>query len=217
MRKIIAALIVLTILIATTGCLEPKEAPPATINEATLAQLGWAQEGDVQKQTLEMSVSGLTIKVNTSMVVYKDKALEGRIARDTGGLVSGVSSHLMTLRLVLPLGISPPADLVFGLGEEQFLQKARELVPDLQQTDARTISITGGHTANARIYEGTINYEGGSVKVKSILAMWNANGSTIIVFAVTPVEDLTYQGTTIVQIDGEEEFNEVITLIQGVK
>jgi len=217
MRKIIAVLIILTILTATAGCLEPGEAAPARVSEAALAQVGWAQEGDVQKQTLETSVSGVTINVNTSMVVYKDKALEDRIARNTGGFVSGVSSYLTTLRIVLPLGISPPADLVFKLGEEQFLQKAREIVPDIQQAGTRTISIASGHTADAKIYEGTIYYEGGSVRVRGILAMWDADGSTIIVGAVTPVEDLTYQGITIVQIDGEAEFNEVITLIQSVE
>lgn len=216
MGKIIAVLIILTILTATAGCLEPKEAAPVTINEATLAQLGWVQEGDVQKQTLEMSVSGLTIKVNTSMIFYKDRALEDSIARDTGGLISGISSYLVALRLVLPLGISPPADLLFNIGEEQLLQEARQLVPDLQQTGTRTISTANGRTANARIYEGTINYEGGSVKVKCILVMLDADGSTIIVFAMTPVEDITYQGNTIIQIDGEAEFNDVITLIQSV-
>ncbi|UZE92516.1 MAG: hypothetical protein IB616_01525 [Methanosarcinales archaeon] len=216
MRKIIAVLIVLTILTATTGCLEPKEAAPARVSEAALAQVGWVQEGDVQKQTLETNVSEVTIKANIATVVYKDRALEDKIAHDTGGLISGVSSYLMTIRLVLPLGISPPADLVFNLGEEQFLQKARETVPDMQQAGTRTISIAGGHTTDARIYEGTINYEGGSVGVRGILAMWDANGSTIVVGAVTPVEDLTYQGITIVQIDGEAEFNEAIALIQSV-
>ncbi len=216
MRKIIAVLAALIILTATAGCLEPKEAAPATINEVTLAQLGWVQEGDVQKQTLEMSVSGLTIKVNTSMIFFKDRALEDSIARDTGELIPGISSYLVALRLVLPLGISPPADLLFNIGEEQLLQEARQLVPDLQQTGTRTISTANGRTANARIYEGTINYEGGSVKVKCILVMLDADGSTIIVFATAPVEDITYQGNTIVQIDGEAEFNEVITLIQNV-
>lgn len=216
MRKTIAVLIILVILTATAGCLEPKEAPPAKVSEATLTQLGWVQEGEIQRQTLEMNMSGVVVKVNTSMVVYRDKALEDIMASDTGVPISSASSYLTTLRIVLPLGISPPADLLFSLGEEQLLQEARELIPDLQQTGTRAISIASGHTANARIYEGTINYEGGSVKVKGVLAMWNANGSTIVVGAVTPVEDLTYQGITIVQIDGEAEFNEVITLIQSV-
>jgi len=215
MRKIITVLIVLTII--TVGCLEPKEAAPARINEATLTQLGWAQEGDVQKQTLETSVSGFTIKVNTSMIFFKDRALEDSIARDTGGLISGISSYLVALRLVLPLGISPPADLLFSIGEEQLLQEARQLVPDLQQTGTRTVSTASGRTANARIYEGTINYEGGSVRVRCILVMLDADGSTIIVFAMTPIEDIVYQGNTIVQIDGEAEFNDVITLIQSVE
>ncbi len=217
MKKILSILIILTILTASAGCLEPGEAAPARVSEAALAQLGWAQEGEIQKQTLETSVSGFTINVNTSMVVYKDKALEDIMASDTGVPISSASSYLMTLRIVLPLGISPPADLLFSLGEEQLLQEARELIPDLQQTGTRTISIASGHTANARIYEGTINYEGGSVRVKAVLAMWNADGSTIIVGALTPVEDLIYQGTTIVLIDGEAEFNEVITLIQSVE
>jgi hypothetical protein len=135
MRKLLAVLIVLAIITTTAGCLEPKEASAAMVDEGILSRLGWVQEGGVQKQTLEINVSNIPVKANTAMVVYKDKALQDRIEQETNGLVSGASSYMTTLRVVLPMGISPPGSLVFNLGEQKFMEKAREFVPDLQQTE----------------------------------------------------------------------------------
>ncbi len=186
------------------------------MDEGALVRAEWIQEGDVQKQTMEiLNTTFLTLEINTAMLTYKDKELQDRIERHTAGL-SDATSYMMTVRVVFPLDIVPPSDMVLDAMEGQFLESMRENAPDVQQTEVKTIKIDAGYVAYAKIYEGTVHYEGGSVRIRGILAIWNDGESTIVAGAVVPLEDITFLGIPIVKIDGEAEFKEVITLIQSV-
>ncbi|MCD5409963.1 MAG: hypothetical protein LRZ87_04300 [Methanocellales archaeon] len=215
MKKLLAALVVLVVITTVAGCIEPKEASAARVDEGVLAGAGWVQEGDVQKQTMEVNVTLFTLEINTAMLAYKDKELQDIIRRHTAGL-SDATSYMMTLRVVFPLNIVPPSDMVLDAMEGQFLESVRENAPDVQQTEVKTIQIDAGYVAHAKIYEGTVHYDGGSMKIRGILAIWDDGESIIVVGAVVPLEDVTLLGIPIVKIDGEAEFREVITLIQSV-
>lgn len=215
MGKSLVVLVVLAIITTAAGCIEPKEASAARVDDGALAHAGWVQEGDVQKQTMEVNATVLMLEINAAMLAYKDKELQDRIERHTAGL-SDATSYMMTLRVVLPLDIVPPSDMVLDVIEGQFLESMRENAPDVQQTGIKTIQIDAGYTADAKIYEGTVHYDGGSVKIRGILAIWNDGGSTIVTWAVVPLEDVALFEIPIIKIDGEAEFKEVITLIQSV-
>lgn len=216
MKKLLAALVVLAVITTVAGCIEPKEASAAMVDEGVLARTGWVQEGDVQKHTMEvLNVTLFTLEINTAMLTYKDGELQEIIERYTAGLLD-VTSYMMTLRVVFPLGIVPPSDMVFDAAEGQFLKSVKDIAPDVRQTGVKTIQIDAGYVAHAKIYEGTVHHDGGSMKIRGILAIWDDGESIIVVGAVIPLEDVTISGIPIVKIDGEAEFKEVITLIRSV-
>lgn len=216
MKKLLVALVILAIVTTAAGCIEPKEADAARVDEGALARAGWVQVGGVEKQTMEIvNITFLTFGINTTMLTYEDAELRDRMERHTAGLVD-MPSYMMTLRVVFPLDIVPPSDMVLDAVGGQFIESIKEHAPDVHRTEVKTIQIDAGYVAHVKIYEGTVHYYGGSVKIRGILAIWDDGESTIVAGAVVPLEDVTFWDIPLVEIDGEAEFKEVITLIQSV-
>ena len=227
MKKRLAILIALTIVMTTVaGCLEPREAVVARVDPKTLSELGWVQVGDVKKDTIEMEWA-VTLTINLATLSYKDEELESRVKQEEQ--ISGITSMLMTVRLALPVGLDFLAnqliDSAFDLIEPQIISTVQDMgVSDFHRTGDTSFKNVHGETVKAHIYEGTLNYEGGSIRVKGALAMWVSDSSIVATAGFVPYEDLTYtteiEGKqvikTFLKIDGDAEFDEVITLMQNV-
>ncbi len=226
MKKQFAILVALIIITTVVGCLEPKEAIAARADPKTLSELGWVQEGDVQKDSLEMDLS-ITLTINLAKLSYKDAELESRINQEMQ--VSDITSTLMTIRLALPIGLDFLAnqltDRALDLMDSQLMSTVQGMgVSNFHRTGDTTFQNLHGKDVKALFYEGNLDYEGGSVRVRGVLAVWSSDGSIVATAGLVPYEDITYtteisgeQVTkTLVQIDGESEFDELITLMQNV-
>ncbi|MDI6859965.1 MAG: hypothetical protein QMC85_05680 [Methanocellales archaeon] len=224
MKKRLAILIALMIIMtAVMGCLEPREAVAARVDPKTLSELGWVQVGDVKKDTIEMEWA-VTLTINLATLSYKDEELESRIKQGISEQISGITSMLMTVRLALPVGLDFLAnqliDSAFDLIEPQMISTVQDMgVSDFHRTGDTSFKNVHGETVKAHIYEGTLNYDG-SIRVKGVLAIWGSDGSIVATAGFVPYEDLTYTTEivtkTFLKIDGDAEFDEVITLMQNV-
>ncbi|MDO8728047.1 MAG: DUF6517 family protein [Candidatus Methanoperedens sp.] len=229
MSKTIIIILFLIVLIA--GCLETKDSWPATIGESTLKEAGWAGAGAVQKQSQTQNVAGTTIKINTAVMNYRDDVLAMNITRQLQKLsgitqeqasdASQFTSQLITMRLVLPGGISLPSEMMNKIIASQLEQMASQnKIRDFHKTGTSKIMLAGGKETNVANYEGYIDFEGGSIKIRGIMAAWPDSGSNIIVFGVTHWEDIVItprQGKPVsVVIDGEQESTKIIKLIRNV-
>lgn len=226
MKKQFAILVALILLTTVFGCLEPKEAVAARVDPKTLSELGWTQVGDVQKDSIEMEWS-VKLTINSAKLSYKDAELESRINQEMQ--ISDITSTLMTVRLALPVGLDFLAkqliDRAFDLMETQLMSTVQGTgVSDFHRIGDTTFQNLHGETVKALVYEGTLEYEGGSMKVRGALAIWSSDGSIVATAGLVPYEDITYNTEiggeqvtkTLVQIDGDSEFDELITLMQNV-
>ncbi|NYT00276.1 MAG: hypothetical protein GKB99_00920 [Methanocellales archaeon] len=227
MKKQFAILVAFIIIMTNVvGCLEPKEAVAARVDPKTLSELGWTQAGDVQKDSLEMEWS-VKLTINLAKLSYKDAELESRINQETQ--ISDITSTLMTVRLALPVSLDFLAkkliDRAFGLMETQLMSTVQGTgVSNFHRIGDTTFQNLHGETVKALVYDGTLEYEGGSIAVKGALAIWSSDGSIVATAGLVPYEDITYtteiggeQVTkTLVQIDGDSEFDELIILMQNV-
>ena len=227
MKKQFAILVAFIIIMTTVvGCLEPKEAVAARVNPKTLSELGWTQVGDVQKDSIEMEWS-VKLTINSAKLSYKDAELESRINQEMQ--ISDITSTLMTVRLALPVGLDFLAkqliDRAFDLIDTQLMSTVQGMgVSNFHRTGETTFKNLHGEIVKALVYEGTLEYEGGSMAVRGALAIWSSDGSIVATAGLVPYEDITYtteiggeQVTkTLVQIDGDAEFDELITLMQNV-
>ncbi|MFC1787444.1 hypothetical protein ACFLY8_05385 [Halobacteriota archaeon] len=227
MKKQFAILVALIILMTTVvGCLEPKEAVAARADPKTLSELGWTQTGDVEKDSLEMNLS-VPLTINLAKLSYKDAELEGRINQEMQ--ISDITSTLMTVRLALPVSLDflskQLIDRTIDLMDTQLMSTVQGMgVSNFHRTGETTFKNLHGEIVKALVYEGTLEYEGGSTTVRGALAIWSSDGSIVATAGLVPYEDITYtteiggeQVTkTLVQIDGDAEFDELITLMQNV-
>lgn len=229
MRKTIILILFLIVLVA--GCLETKDAWPATVSESILKEEGWVSAGAVQKQSQTQNVAGATVKTNTAVMNYRDDALAINITRQVQKLTgltpeqaSGASqftSQLITMRLVLPGGLSLPSEVMNKVIASQLEQMASQNdIRDFHMASSTKITLASGKEISAKNYEGYIDFEGGSIRIRGIIAAWPDSGSNIIVFGVMPEEDIVItpmKGKPVsVIIDGEHESSKIIKLIQNV-
>jgi len=224
-------ILILFLIVLVAGCLETKDAWPATISEPIIKEEGWVTAGAVQKQSQTQNVAGATIKINTAVMNYRDDILAMNITGQVQKLTSitpeqasGASqftSQLITMRLVLPGGLSLPSEVMSKIIASQLEQMASQnKIRDFHETGASKITLAGGKETNVQNYEGYIDFEGGSIKIHGIIAAWPDSGSNIIVFGVIPAENIVITPRTgrpeSVIIDGEHESTQIITLIQNV-
>ncbi len=230
MRRTFGLLLLLIVLAA--GCLETKDAWPATVNESVLKEEGWAGSGDVQKQSQTQNVAGATVKINMALMNYRDEALAQDIVRQVQELtglsdkqISGASqftSQLITVRLVLPAGIALPSEIMNRIIASQLGQMASQNnIRDFHETGSARITLANGKEGSVKNYEGYIDFEGGQIKIRGMTAAWPDSGSDIIAFAVLPGEDIVIKpviGETVsVKINGEQESRKIIRLIQNIR
>ena len=179
MRKTII-LIVLFIILAA-GCLETKDAWPAAVSESILKEGGWVSAGAAQKQSQTQNVAGATVKTSTAVMNYRDDALALNITRQIQKLTgitqeqaSGASqftSQLITMRLVLPGGLSLPSEVMNKVIASQLEQMAlQNKIRDFHETGASRITLAGGKETNVQNYDGYIDFDGGSIKIQVIIA-----------------------------------------------
>jgi len=218
------------------GCLEninlePKEATPAIIPEEFLQEKGWIQSGDAHNQTQEIEVSGVKVKMNMAQLTYIDTELQQQIQQQIQQIQQQlpfeikidqiVTSQLSTIRITFPIGITLPSKMVLSKIDIQINSIAQKYnIKDFKVVNETEITISSGDIASAKIYEGTIEYDTGSMTVRGIAASWSNSDSTIIAIGFVPYGDINLKINTqngSVKIDGEEEYKEVISLIQNVK
>lgn len=229
MKKTFCLIIILSLLAA--GCLETKEAWPATVSDSVLDELEWSSLGNVEKQSQSIDVAGNTVSLNMAIMNYKDDALAEDIAGqvqeisgrapegDTG--MSELTSKLITIRLVLPAGISIPSSIVNGLINSQLETMASQNnIKDFHSTGKKVITLSNGDKVDMSIFKGSIGEDFASVDMKGMVASWSDSGSTILVFGVLPDGDIILEpipGKKVsIKIDSETEVNKMEQLIQNV-
>ncbi|MDF1556628.1 MAG: hypothetical protein P1P80_00385 [ANME-2 cluster archaeon] len=242
MKKVTYLMIVCLITaILIPGCLETKEAIPATVNQATLDELGWVRSGDIQKDSMIQDVGGVEIVINTAMVTYHDENLMEDIVRQFDRLLGAYegsdeqsgedqfTSQFFTIQLALPAGISIPESVLMGIIDGQIQNMAQQsAIQDFHDVGEETVTLSSGSNVTARSYVGYIETEGGdivSVKIRGVLASWSGDGTTTIVLGIIPAEDLVLgvptdmisSGTFTIHIDVEQEYQDILTLIQNVE
>lgn len=230
MRRILIIILFLVVIMA--GCLDTKEAWPAQISENILKDEGWAAAGAVQKQTQTQDAAGVKVRINMASMSYRDESLAANIS-DQVQKLSGLTpsqakgatqftSQLATVRIVLPAGISLPSELMNEITTSQFEQIASQNnIRDFHETSSIRTALSGGKDVELKSYEGLIDFDGGSIKVKGMITSWPDKGSNIIVFGVIPAEDIVItpgSGKPVkVKINSEEESRKILRLIQNVK
>lgn len=230
MRKTLILILFLVVLAA--GCLETKDAWPAVVSETVLKEEGWISAGDVLKQSLTQNLAGATVKVNMAVMNYRDDALAMNISEQVQKLTdltprqaSGASqftSQLVTVRLVLPAGISLPSEIMNKITTSQIEQIASQNnIRDFHEIGSKIILHSNGKEAELKNYEGLIDFDGGTIKIRGMITTWPDSGSNIIVFGVLPAEDIVItpgSGKPVsVKINSEEESRKMIKLIENVK
>lgn len=241
MKKVMyLTLICLMAVVLVPGCLETKEAVPATVNAATLDELGWIQSGDITRDSMIQDVGGVEVVINTATVSYIDEDLMEDINRQiqvlTGGMRSAddksedeqLTSLFFTIRLALPAGISIPESIIMGMVDTQIQAMAQENnIQEFYLAGEETVTIGTGESVTAKSYEGFVetgDTNGPDIKMRGVLASWTGEGTTTVVMGVMPAEDVTMQvptdmrssGTFTIDIDEDREFQDILTLIQNV-
>jgi len=231
--------LIATVLMA--GCIETEEAVPATVNQATLDELGWTQSGEIIKDSMTQDVAGVEIIINTAMVTYHDENLMAEIINQLDKMVDAYgssayesgeglfTSQFITFRVALPGGISIPESMLSSIIDSQMQSMTQESdIHSFQEVSRENITLNSGSTVIVKSYEGYIETgdEGiVSIKVRSVLATWNGDGATTIVIGIIPVDDLVMtlptdvksSGTLTIDINKEQEYQNILTLIKNVE
>ena len=223
--------IIILLMVLAAGCLDTKEAWPAVVDGSVLKDEGWVSAGDVQKQSQTQNVAGANVKINMALMNYRDEVLAQNITgqvRKLSGITSKqasgatqFTSQLITTRLLLPAGISIPSEIMNRIIASQLEQMgAQNNIRDFHETGSYKTTLVSGKVVSVKNYEGFIDFEGGSIKIRGMTSAWPESGSNIIVFAVLPAEDIVITPSTgkpvSVKINGEKESQKIIRLIQNV-
>ncbi|MGP8321139.1 MAG: hypothetical protein ACT6FE_02265 [Methanosarcinaceae archaeon] len=226
----------LLVLMVTSGCLETPDATPARASSDALSRYGWVQIGNVTYGTQEEELSGKTIKINTAMIMYQDEQLGQEILEELHNLQNQYNiqddtqlpvtgSKLMTLRLVLPGGISLPSSVISRLIDSQAdnLVNKNE-IEEFTKVGTRKITVKDGSTITAITYEGIIPLDDGNgapIDVMGIIAQWSSSNSNIIAIGVVPNGDINLKietiEKTVITIDGEAEMKDILELIKTIE
>ncbi|MCL7412690.1 MAG: hypothetical protein M8353_03610 [ANME-2 cluster archaeon] len=231
--------LILTVLIS--GCLDTKEAVPATVNPATLNTLGWTQYGEILTDSIVQDVAGVEMTISTTMVTYRDENLMVKILDQLDKMLGayGIStdksgegqftSQFITLRITLPGGISIPESMLSSIIDNQILNTSQESnIQGLHEVSKEKVTLNSGSLVTARSYEGyleTGNEGMMSVKVRCVQATWNEDGMSTIVVGIIPADDLVIRlpadmrrvGTFTIDIDEGQEYQNILTLIKNVE
>lgn len=226
-----------------SGCVT-RAAEPATIDQETLDELGWAMLGDVQKESLEYEISGTNVAINTAVVNYYDKALGEDVVDQVDELITSFggtpaeqdeaeegtfSSQFITVRLALPGEVVISEQTLIRVIDTQVHKLAKEYnIQNFHSVGETPVTISTGEKIKAKSYEGFIQSPSNNsitITVRGVIASWNSNGTTTIVLGVIPAEDLTISvpkklkksGSIFIEIDEEKEFEEILTLIEHVE
>lgn len=221
------------------GCLETKEANPAYVNQATLDSLGWIMPDEPQIESMIQMVGDVEIVMNTATVNYIDENLMMDISRqisdlgvtkDPGGSEGQFTSLFMTIRVALPAGIALPEKVLTGIIDASIRNMNQESdIKEFYQVGEETVTTNTGSTVQARSYEGYIesNDSGENVKLKirGVIASWSDKGTTTIVLGIIPANDIILKGPTEIRSTGthtiaineEQEYQDILTLIQNLK
>ena len=228
----ITLILILFLVVIAAGCLETKESWPATVSENILKEEGWVAAGAIQKQTQTQNVAGVPVKVNMASMTYRDDELTNNITSQlatinglTPSQASGASqftSQLATMRIVLPADVSLPSEIMNKISTSQLEQIAsKNNIRDFHETGSKKTSLSNGKEAEVKMYEGLVDFEGGSIKIRGMITTWPDAGSNIIVFGVHPAEDIIItpgSGKPVsVKVNGEEEASKMLKLIKNVK
>lgn len=221
MRKMIGIVFILTVL--TAGCLNTKEAWPALINDTVLNEQGWVSSGDAVKQSETQNIAGVSVKINMAIMNYRDDMMSRNIAAQINQQKSmEFTSQLMTVRIVLPAGLSLPSEVVNNMLKTRLgTISSQNNIKDLNETGYTMIKLADGREVDVNTFDGRVDFEGGSIKIKGESASWTDSGSTIIVFGIMPAEDIVIpegQGQSVtIKINAEQESEKMTKLIQNVK
>ena len=219
------------------GCLETKEANPVYVNQATLDSLGWIMQGEPKIESIIQMVGDVEIVMNTATVNYIDEYLMMDISRqisdlgvteDPGGSEGQFTSLFMTIRVALPAGITLPEQVLTGIIDASIQNMEQESdIKEFYQVGEETVTINTGSTVQARSYEGYIesgDNENIRFKIRGVIASWADEGTTIIVLGVIPAEDIIKlptdmrkPGTLTIAINEEQEYRDILALIQNVE
>ncbi len=220
------------------GCLETKEASPAYVNQTTLDSLGWTMSGEPQVESMIQMVGDVEIVMNTVTVNYFDEDLMTDINRqisdqggtkDPGNSEEEFSSLFMTTRVALPAGITLPEQVLTGIIDASIRNMEQESeIKEFYQVGEESVTINSASTVPARSYEGYIESsddENIRFKIRGVITSWADEGTTIIVLGVIPAEDMIVKestdvmssGTFTITINEEQEYQDILALIQNVE
>ncbi len=220
------------------GCLETKVASPAYVNQATLDSLGWTMLGEPQVESMIQMVGDVEIVMNTATVNYIDEDLMTDINRqisvqggikDPGNSEGDFSSLFMTTRVALPAGITLPEQVLTGIIDASIQNMGQKSeIKEFYRVGEETVTINTASTVPARSYEGYIesgNGENIMFKIRGVITSWVDEGTTIIVLGVIPAEDMIIKestdvmssGTFTITINEEQEYQDILALIQNME
>ena len=232
--------IFLIVSVSISGCLSTQEAEPALVNQPTIDRMGWVQSDDVKKAHMNQEIGGVEIGINTAMVSYFDKALMmdmNQQVNDKMATKGGskeiqelqFTSTFTTIRLAFPAGITIPTSLLMEIIELQIENIAQDNnLLNFEEVGTQTVTLSTGSTVKALSYEGYIENNDaitGNGNVRGIIATWNDDGMTNIVIGIVPAQDLilnvstqiTPTGSLTIEINEEQEYQDILTLIQNIE
>lgn len=229
----ILSLFALTI---TSGCLETPDATPAKVSSDTLSEYGWVQAGDVEYETYDEEISGTVIKINAATVMYQDEQLGMEMLEELRNLqnqyniqadmqLPPTGSQLITLRLVLPGGVSLPSSVTSRLVDSQIDNMAiQNNIENFRKVGTMEITVNDGSTITANTYAGTIalgDDNAAPIDVMGIITLWPSSNSNIIAIGIVPDGDINVGigqiEKTVITINGEAEIEEILDLIKTIE
>ncbi|WP_410766445.1 hypothetical protein [Haloferax sp. DFSO60] len=188
---------------------------PPTVPEGQLADGGWEK---IDEQTVdplfERSFGPVEVTAAMRTFVYEDIALKEELREKTLGQAEGQFAMFFASRVSLdpsmaniPDAVSGPViDQTEGQAREQFEAQLEDAgLVEIQQSSTGTIEIDTGETARLTEYtagfpfpgiefpvndERTLTFEGETIGVTGLLAVWEHRGSILIAGGAHPGENL---------------------------
>lgn len=194
----------------------------------------WVKEStpDDWRSNINISLMSYRHDLLAQNIMEQVRKLSGITSKQASG-VSQFTSQLIIMRLLVS-GPKPlvdylvsdkwnsiPYEIMNTIIDSQLEQMgAQNNIRNFHETGSYKTTIANGKEVSVKNYEGFIDFEGGSIKVRGITYAWPESDSNIVVFAVLPAEDIVITPSTgkpvYVKINGEQESQNILKLIQNV-
>ncbi|TGC08751.1 hypothetical protein CUN85_08770 [Methanolobus halotolerans] len=214
--------------------METPAASPALIDETTLENHGWSQEGEIEYSTLQQSISdSSSISFNSTFVKYRNERLTSDIIDQTNSFKDAynipfdsefpkMDAWISTNRITLPGGAKLPIDMISKMTNRSFNDMSEQNnIRNFSKIETRELVMKEGSVIYVSIYSGSASAQNSSLNVLGLVAAFGNEDSSTIVIGMTPNGSLPVNigpvEADLFTIDGNKEIEEMLELIATIE